>query len=98
MKYLQANPKPKAPENKMMPGSRPDQKDEFRSNPDPKPVNELRQLADRYGVKYDQLVGTGPDGSVTKDDIKKARKDMDDAAKKAAIEAAAAVRSPGLDV
>lgn len=69
-------------ENKMLPGTRPDQTELRRSNPTPQVKGELRQLAERYGVDVDAITGTGTNGEVTREDIKKARK-AQDAAKKA---------------
>lgn len=76
MKYLEMKALQKV-ENKMKPGTRPDQQELRRSNPTPQIKGELRQLAERYGLDVDSLTGTGANGEITREDIKKAKREHD---------------------
>lgn len=74
MKFLEANPRPEKEENKMRDGSRPDQlrgKTETRTAADTaKPA--VKQLAEKLSVDLKTVIGTGPAGAITTDDVQKA--------------------------
>lgn len=89
MKYLEMK-RLQNPENKMQPGSRPDQQDPHilrRSGPDaPKIRPEVQKVADELGVSLDGLQGTGRHGEVTVRDVRSHKAKADAAAAAAGAE------------
>lgn len=86
MRFLDARKKTQQ-ENKMMPGSRPDQRDpavntvrNIDLGPDkPKIRPEVQALADDLGVDITKVKGTGANGSILMKDVRDAKaKELDD--------------------
>lgn len=83
MKFLEAKAQ-SGGENKMQPGSRPDQEGTGASaplrvsNPPPTVRTDVKRLADELGVDLAEVTGTGRDRSITVTDVRKFASDRDE--------------------
>lgn len=77
MKFLEAKGGNRGVQNKMLPGSRPDQNGAGSQPGTPTVRPEVQALADELGINLSTVSGTGKEGSITKFDVKRAAAERD---------------------